>query len=71
MCDFTGIFVQGHISLMGNVYIPVYVVTYLIALKSYEVYILIYAYELISICGIGDIFVWFWCTYDNSMVNKR
>ena len=39
MCNFTDIFVQGHKPVMWNVYIPVLPVTLVIALSSYEVYI--------------------------------
>ena len=40
MCSLTGIFVQGLMSIMWNIFIPVFLVTLLIALSSYEAYIL-------------------------------
>ena len=40
MCNFGGIFVQGHMPMMGNVYIPVLLVMLSIAVISYVGYIL-------------------------------
>ena len=42
MCDVVGIYAQRLTPIMGNVCIPVLVVTLLIVLSSYEVCILIY-----------------------------
>ena len=41
MCNVVGIVVQGHISIMLNVCIPLLLVILLIVLSSYKVYILI------------------------------
>ena len=41
MCNFVGIFVQGHMPIKENICIEVFVVTLLIKLSSYQVYILI------------------------------
>ena len=49
MCDVAGIHVQGHMLIIWNVCIPLLVVTLLIALSSYEVYIVIL---------LSDIFIW-------------
>ena len=40
MSDLAGICVQGHMPIMQNVCIPMLVVTMLIAVRSYDVYIL-------------------------------
>ena len=42
MCNVAGIFVQGHMAIMWNVYIPVLVVTLFTAVNLYVVYILTY-----------------------------
>ena len=56
MSDLTGISVQGHTPIMWNGCIPVLVGILLIAMSSYEVYILhsclINAHRVIGICGI-------------------
>ena len=40
MCNVAGMFVQGHILVMLNIFILVFLVTLLIALNSYEVCLL-------------------------------
>ena len=40
ICNVAGIFVQGHLPVMWNTCKPVLLVTLLIAVSSYEVYIL-------------------------------
>ena len=42
MCEMGGIFVQGHLPIMYNVYLPVFLVTLLIIVGPYETYILTY-----------------------------
>ena len=46
MCDVAGIFVQGHMQIMRNACIPVFLVTLLIALGSYKAYIVIWLCDM-------------------------
>ena len=76
ICNLEGIFVQEHKPMMGNICIPVLLVTLLITVNSYMVDILTAVsciHEAFCICGIYVAFeghISYWHTYDNSMINK-
>ena len=61
VCNVAGLFVQEHMPIMLNACMPVLVVTFMIAVSSYEVYIpkrcLISAHRVVGTCGI---YVTFW-----------
>ena len=71
-----GRYIKGHMQIMCNICMPVLLVTLLIALSSYEVYIwiqvfLISACEVLGICGIYLAFeghICYWYIYGNSVV---
>ena len=76
MCSVASIFVQGHMPIMLSVCITVPLITFLIPVSSYEIYIDIFASFLQENKFAYIIYVAFdghiccWHIHGNSMVNK-